>query len=369
MRRNVLIAVAAIFILAVALKAVIKSEKITAVSIADVMKKDGTPVDVVEVQPKRLELWRAYSGALEGEKQGMLFAEASLPVREIIKSVGDHVVAGEVIIGLDRKIKSMMVGSYQMNRLQYQQAKREFNRVKALYDEGAIPLSTFEQAQTGLNMARINMNNSRAVVDLPSPIDGVVTNISVSVGEMAHPGRPLATVADLSRIKASLTVSESDLDMIRLDQTIRTFCVRGECIEGKVTKVPMSAEPMTRLFSVEGVIENPAGKLRPGTLHEVEILVAERANGLAIPLDALGEEKGQQFVYVVSEQNGKLIAKVVPVKIGLILTRELEVIEGLSAGDLVVVNGQNLIEDGTLVRIHERLGVATEKAEPVASEE
>jgi membrane fusion protein (multidrug efflux system) len=130
-------------------------------------------------------------------------------------------------------------------------------------------------------------------------------------------------------------------------------------LTGEVVRAALSADPATRLFAVEVVIDNPDRSLMPGTLVTPEILVGTSADKPVIPTSALVATDGEQYVYVVDEAGDTGLASERPVALGMSAGPMAAVAEGLSDGETVVVWGQNNLEDSTRVKIHANLTAQT----------
>jgi multidrug resistance efflux pump len=92
--------------------------------------------------------------------------------------------------------------------------------MKSLYAEGAISLQTLDATQTAYDVAHANFVAARSVVELTTPIAGVVTAVNVNLGDLAAPGVALATVANIDRMKAIFSLNESDVAALAIGQSL-----------------------------------------------------------------------------------------------------------------------------------------------------
>jgi membrane fusion protein (multidrug efflux system) len=123
----------------------------------------------------------------------------------------------------------------------------------------------------------------------------------------------------------------------------------GKIFEGKVARINTGLDLNTRTLQAEIEIPNATRLLRPGMFARIEVVLIERPEVLAIPVNALLEEQGERFVYVVQ---GKKAARK-PIITGIEQDRFVEVREGLKEGDQVVVRGQEAIRENTTLRVIE----------------
>lgn len=189
---------------------------------------------------------------------------------------------------------------------------------------------------------------------ITSPIDGVVTRLDVEEGEMVvmgvqnQPGTILMTVSDLSALEAEVKVAEADVLRLALDQpaTITLDALAGRTFDGRVVEIGASALPQTgaqaaaREFRVKVRLEGDVATLRPGLTCDTEILVAERRNIVAVPLQAVVQREGRSGVFRV--ENG--VAVFTPVTTGIIGGLSIEV-DGLPEGATIVTGPFQTVRD------------------------
>jgi HlyD family secretion protein len=202
-----------------------------------------------------------------------------------------------------------------------------------------------------------------------SPIDGVVTRLHVREGEMVvvgiqnQPGTTLMTISDLGAIDAELKVAEADVLRLALGQTsmVTLESMPDRSFAGKVVEIGASALPLSgtgaaaREFKVVVRLEQPDRRLRPGLTCDAEIVTAERADVITVPLQSVvlrqpaGGAPEQSGVFVVEDRR----ATFVPVTAGVIGGLDIEV-SGVSEGSPVISGPYQALrelQDGVLVEI------------------
>lgn len=218
-----------------------------------------------------------------------------------------------------------------------------------------------EKARLGYKNAKSQYTQALSVVDLMSPIDGVVTRVDATKGTAAAPGLPLATVASTGRVRVRCFVGQNEVGLLQQGQKA-FICLntpRGDAIdnpencgiEGMVSSVSLSADTQTKLFLAEITAENPDGLLKPGLVAAVSVLVEKMENIVTIPGDALVKRESGNFVYLVKEDKAVLTK----VDIGTGNGRRFAV-KNVSVGDELVIRGQFKLADGAKVKIHESAG-------------
>ncbi len=221
-------------------------------------------------------------------------------------------------------------------------------------------------AERRVSQGRAEQTRARDLLDkteITAPIDGVVTRLDVEEGEMVvigvqnQPGTILMTVSDLSAINAEVKVAEADVLRLALDNrgTVTIDAANGQKFPGRVVEIGASAlaqvgtQAAAREFRVRVRLEGDTGILRPGLTCDAEILVAERANVLTVPLQAVVQRGTETGVFVVT---GEAVA-FSKVKTGVIGGLSIEV-EGVAEGAAVVsgpFQALRELADGTRVKI------------------
>jgi RND family efflux transporter MFP subunit len=200
------------------------------------------------------------------------------------------------------------------------------------------------QAKAALAYARQQLANA----SIRTPIAGTVSMRNVEPGQMANPGIPLVEVVALNTTYFEAAVSEIDIDRIKVAQPVQVEvdALPGRKFRGVVQKLFPTADPKSRQFLVRITIPNPGGELRPGMFARGRIEVARHNGVVVIPKDALMTNGTGQSVYVVRDS----IAKLAPVTTRFESAEEVEV-SGVSAGNELVVVGQDKLSDGVKVHV------------------
>ncbi len=178
-----------------------------------------------------------------------------------------------------------------------------------------------------------------------SPISGVVVKLDYPQGSRVSPSRPVLIVASYNPIYMSANVSAEEFYKLKkgMKALIKVNGVRDD-FTGIISSLLLPSNPRELMSKVEIKIKNSELKLLPGMLVKAEIVVSEEEK-LFIPLESLLTERGEAFVFVV--KNGKAYKKTI--KTGIIYNSMIEVIEGLSFGEKVVVLGQENLKNGSIV--------------------
>ncbi len=324
-------------------------------SLEKIQAEKGIPVDVVKAKRGDFKVFRSFSGMIRGIRQSELTTDLSTQVIKVHLKEGDTVKKGKVIVSLDPDDPSMSTGHYRQDLARYRQALRDYKRIKELYNAGAVSKSEYEYALTTYEVARADHDASKDMVEIASPMDGTVTEITVSEGDPVMAGEIIATVAIIDRVRVELNISSKRAIFIKKGQPARILLITPEktlTVKGEVESISLSANKNTGLFEAKILLDNVEGLLKLGTITTLEILIYSTDDALVIPKNALIDIDDETFVFVVNHIDGKETAIKTKIVTGWKSEEDVEVIGGLKVGDRVVVRGQNKLSDETFVFLH-----------------
>ena len=227
------------------------------------------------------------------------------------------------------------------------------NRFDGALEESATRQATLAQRRAELDLAQKQL----ADTSLRAPFDGAVQSRLASLGEFQQSGTPVVILVRTDPLRLRLEVAERDASGVRLEQAIR-LRVEGHTnvITGRIARLSPAINEQSRMLLVEADIPND-GRLRAGQFVRAEIVTQDRDMGLAVPAEALITFAGLEKVVTVSD--GKAIEKTVTT--GRRGPEWVEIVAGLKAGELVVLNPGNL-RTGQPVTVSERPALQTSKA-------
>ncbi|MFQ6007364.1 MAG: efflux RND transporter periplasmic adaptor subunit [Candidatus Zixiibacteriota bacterium] len=312
-------------------------------------KQSAVAVKVTVVEPSDAQVTNTYTGTLEGEKQAVIYAKIAEAVEAVHVREGEHVKAGQVLISLD---KSGSSSHYQEALSLYRNAEKNYKKMTYLYEAGAVSESQFDAAKTEYEVTKASFEAAARLVDIQSPIEGIVTSVNVSKGDYLNPGQQLATVATTDKLRVKFGVNVTDVEYIKQGEKVT---VSSESVsqpaEGTVLSVARSADPNTRTFQVEAVIDNHDGLFKPGMFVRVNVTLSQLTDVIVVPRQAVLQLGGGEAVFVVS--NGA--ARQRRVTTSTDLDGRVVIASGLGEGDTLVTLGQDYLQDGAAVNITEVL--------------
>jgi len=271
---------------------------------------------------------------------------------------GDRVSAGQVlarVIGEDARLAARS----EATRQRFESAEAELESRHQLFDDGLISREELRNAETALEEARLEWDRSRLTEErnrLATAISGVVLKLArdasgqpVAEGQLVSAGFEVAEVGPISSLVADVDLVGTDVGRVRTGQEarIRHGAFQRTAFPGEVVRLAPSVDPTTRSFRVEVEIDNAEERLRPGMFVEVTILVERREGVTVVPRDAVTERGGERVLFVL---DGQRVSRR-PVSLGLGDDQQVEVTDGIGAGERVVVRGLETLTDGTRVRV------------------
>jgi len=236
---------------------------------------------------------------------------------------------------------------YEIADVQYQSAQESYE----LVIEGAAEedIKSIEaqvrQTKAALDMAKYQLKNTQ----ITAPISGKVTSITVSTGEMVSPSIPLLSIIDVSRIFVKVGISEKDISKIKEGQKVNLEidAFLEEKFQGEVVSKGVAVDQISKTLEVKIEILQPEVDIPVGVFARGDILVKTNQDALIIPSSALTRKKDGIYVYVVEEG----IARQKEVVLGIIQDERVEILDGLSGEEEIVVLGNQELEDGLKVDV------------------
>ncbi|MBC8499474.1 MAG: efflux RND transporter periplasmic adaptor subunit [Candidatus Atribacteria bacterium] len=236
---------------------------------------------------------------------------------------------------------------YEIADVQYQSAQESYELVieGAAEEDIKSVEAQVRQAKAALDMAKYQLKNTQ----ITAPISGKVTSISVSSGEMISPSIPLLSIIDVSRIFVKVGISEKDISKIKEGQkvSLEIDAFPEEKFRGEVVSKGVAVDQISKTLEVKIEILQSEVDIPIGVFARGDILVKTNQNALIVPSSALTRKKTGIYVYVIEEG----IARQKEVVLGIIQDERVEILDGLSEEEEIVVLGNQELEDGLKVDV------------------
>jgi membrane fusion protein (multidrug efflux system) len=291
-------------------------------------------------------------GTLKANESLAITANVTETISDIHFEDGQRVSAGDVLVELTNAEQSAQLEEAQVRLLE---AERQYDRVKALVGQRAASESLLDERQRDLNTARavlVAIESRLSDRLIKAPFDGVLGLRNVSRGTLIEPGDTITTLDDDRYMKLDFTVPSVYMTALEPGLKIEAHApAYGDRVfEGVVRGVDSRVDPVTRSIQVRAVIPNPKQTLKPGLLMQVELLVNPR-DALVIPESGVLHQGQSHFAWVVVEDESGLTAERRQIQIGAREPGLVEVREGLSLGERVVVHGNTKVRPGQPLEI------------------
>ena len=286
-------------------------------------------------------------GTLKSNESVVLRPETAGRVASIGFRDGAMVSKGAVLVTLDAAIQEAELAQARAN---LSLAKSTFQRNQELLGKKFISQQALDSsaATLGVQEAAVQLAEAKlARTRIKAPFSGVVGLRNVSVGDFVKEGADLINIEDISSLRVDFRLPETTLGRLAKGQQIE---VSSDAVPGRPFKAVLDAldpqiDPNGRSVAARARLDNAGGLLRPGMFVRVRLVFGQRQGALMVPEQAI-VPGAQPAVFVVAD--GKATLK--KVKLGSRRTGEVEVSEGLSAGQLVVTAGQMKLREGANVR-------------------
>jgi RND family efflux transporter MFP subunit len=307
--------------------------------------KDGqkAPLQTIIVQEKSFVDYLHLDGRIQAKSRINILAEEGGVLSEIIKEKGTFAETGDTLAILDNQV---LKSSFEQAAATLKLAELDFKSKENLYKKKAIPENEFLLAQYRLDQARAQYNITRAryhKLFISAPFDGYVNDRFYDMGAFVAQMTPLFDYMDNHIVIIAFEINENYIDDIKKGTPARvTFdAINQLVLETKVSLVYKAIDPQTRTFRAEIWIENPGHKLAPDMSANIRLLRGKFDNQIIVPKDAILFSEHKNFVFLDSAG----IMRKVPVEIVATFNDSLAV-QGLNAGDTLVVSDQNEISIG-----------------------
>jgi membrane fusion protein (multidrug efflux system) len=307
------------------------------------------PVETIALKPGVVQEDLQAVGSLRSNESVILRPEVSGRISTIGFRDGQSVRRGQLLIGLDATLNEAEVAQA---RAEFDLATSNLRRTDDLASKSFVSSSAQDQAASGVQVAEAKLKLAEArlaKMRIVAPFDGVVGIRNVSIGDYVKDGTDLVNVEDVRTLKADFRLPERFLTQLKAGQQVEVVAdaLPGERFPGIIEAINPRIESSGRSMEVRARLDNTQARLRPGMFVRVRVIVGERGNALLVPEEAIVPFGDDFFVYRVVD--GK--AQRVKVRVGVRREGKVEIVEGLDAGDQIVVAGQQrLVRDGQPVR-------------------
>ena len=320
----------------------------------------GRPVAVEAVTVRKMALRDDAEavGSLKSRQSVMLRPEVGGRITQLNFHDGQRVRRGQVLVQLDDQLPRAQI---QQSQAELSIAQANHKRNQELVAQGFISQRSVDESAANLEVAQAKLALAQATAQrlkIVAPFDGIAGIRGVNVGDYLKDGADIVNIEDLDAVYVDFRLPERLQSKVRPGQTAQvTFdALPGVRYAARVQAISPQIDADGRAIAVRGCIDNRRLQLRPGMFARVTTVFSERSDARVVPEEAIVPDGSSPYVLKVVEgkEPGSKVTRRTPVQLGVRSPGWVEVLDGLSAGDLVVTAGQQRIrKDGTEVRVVE----------------
>jgi RND family efflux transporter MFP subunit len=348
-RSKILITLIAIAVI-VAIVATLISNKHKINAANQIIDRSHIPVTVTtfKVNPGKIQARTILSAKLKPVEEAVISVQAPGLISYLNIDFGSKVQKGQVVGAIDTKIAQLNLKSIMLTR---DKLKDDYERTKDLYrgkaaSEVNMIAAKYNYENTAIQLEQIKQQINNA--NIVAPISGIITNCNIKAGEYVNPGASIASLVNISKLKATVYVDETEVYAILADQVVNVSSpvFPDKKWVGKVAYISPYGDE-NHNYQVDVILNNTPEILKAGTNVSVEFNVAQKENVIVIPKKALVVDRKDPYVYTIKDG----AAHGCNVVVGLSEGNNIEIISGLSADDELVLSGQINLSEGSKITI------------------
>ena len=328
----------------------------------------------------RLPVTIEFSGPLVAPRTAIVRAKAAGSLLSLNVAEGSRVKAGQVIGAIDladlqsrAADRAALVESAQATLVE---AERQHTANVGLAAQNFISATALQTSQARLDAARAQLKSAQAQLAMSNvglreatlavPISGIVGKRHVVPGEKVSAEQPIVTVVDLSTLELAGTVATHEVSLLAPGQAAAIH-IEGQSgdVDGRIDRIAPAAEPGTRAIGVVVVLDNKGERFRAGQYARARVELADSAERMTVPIAALGQTSGQEFVWAI--EKGALVRRIVVTGRRDVASGRVEVVKGLAADAQILAVRFDNLKEGAPAKVVARRGAAGSSADPAAS--
>lgn len=319
---------------------------------------------VLALEPKTVTVTSEYVGMLRSRRSSEVRPQVEGIITRIFVKSGDRVSTGTPLLQIDPLRQQAALESFEASRAAQEAAVRfaqqQYDRARQLLDAGATSQQEYEQAETNLNTAKASLEALKAreqesrvelqYYRVAAPAGGIVGDIPVRVGDRVTTSTELTTVDEQAGLEAYVMIPIERSPDIRVGLPLRLAGPQGEVLaETAINFVSPQVDDRTQAVLVKAPVP-PGPNFRTEQFVRA-VVVWRNEPGLTVPATSVTRINGQYFAFVAETAEKGLVARQRSVKLGELRGNDYIVIDGLKAGDKLIVSGVQKIRDGSPVKI------------------
>jgi len=350
-RRPLIIGAIALAIVAIVAAGLLIARNGQAKSVKKGKKDDGptaAPVELTTVGKGDISTFLETTTVLEAANTAVLVARRQGQVVALLAEEGQNVAKGQPLAKLDDAEARIALGRAQAT---YDQAKRDAERGTKLEQRGLNSAQAMDDLKLKLETSKQNLAQAQydiAQTRIVAPFGGKVVTRMIQLGETVTPGKECFRVDDFTPLLARVYFPERDQAQVHIGQvaTLEVTALPGVSFPARVTLVNPAVDRDNGTFKVTLELQDPQGRLRPGSFARVRLTSGSFAGAIVLPKKAVVTEDGDAFVFVAA---GDSVNRV-QVRMGAISGDTAQILGGIAPGQKVVSVGQGGLKQGSRIK-------------------
>lgn len=296
-------------------------------------------------------LYALYSGTatLYADNKTEVSAKVGGQITQVFVEEGDLVKQGQVLAKIEADRYRLEVERAQAN---LNKITQEITRKQDLYEQKLIPRDSFESLKYDKDSASVALSIAKLDLDhvvIRAPISGVISKRMVQKGNVVNINQSSFEITSLNPLQADLYIPERELNKIKTGQVAQVLfdALKGTKVVAVVKRISPIIDSKTGTLKTTLEIDNSNGNLKPGMFGRFNVIFDQHDNAMTLPRTAIDELDDEKNIYHIVD--GK--AQRVVVKTGLENKGKVEILDGLSGTEAVVILGQSGLRQGTKVKV------------------
>lgn len=311
------------------------------------------------------------TGTLRATNQTLVKSKVAGELTELLVREGSAVKTGQLLAKIDTMDFDLRIKEREAqlrgSEAQLDQAKRTLENNRQLLEKNFISQSAFDAAKSSYDVAVANLDASKAQMAQAkkalndtrvfAPMNGIIAERFAQPGEKISPDSRILSIVDLSRVELEAAIPSNDIGSVRIGQNIN-LNIEGidKTFNGQVVRISPSTQAGTRSVPIYIAIENKDSRVRAGLFAQGVLALDKRSNVLVVPINALREAAGRNFVYLIesdklAERDIKLGARDENGQASNGSEGVIEVTSGLKAGEQIVGVNLGTLRPGITVKL------------------
>jgi len=298
--------------------------------------KRVTVVNAVIIKTKTIQDKIFSNGTLISNEEVELRSEISGKITKILFKEGQPIKNGSVLIKIN---DSELQATLKKNQSKASLARDKEFRFKQLFAKSLTSQQEYDNALSELNSAEADVEFTQAQLDkteIRAPFDGIIGLRSVSEGSYISPTTKIATLQNINPIKVDFSVPQKYFGIIKEGKTVLVkIASTGKTYSGKIYAVEPKIDQSSRTVQVRAIVPNDRRELTPGAYVEIDLVLQDIQNAIMVPSEVVVPDIQGEKVFVY--RNGYAVPQLV--KQNIRTENEVQIINGLSIGDTIIVSG------------------------------